>query len=104
MTYGLLEYYNDVQTLRGIGEVFDLKYVHLMIKGLMGVEKMSELDEVDYNDPVLVLAKRKSYLFFYWKYQINKCRLFCCRCFSFRFIRNSCRWRFKSYGFFWKFG
>lgn len=65
MTYGLLEYYNDVQTLRGIGEVFDLKYVHLMIKGLLGVEKMSELDEVDYNDPVLVLAKRKSYLFFF---------------------------------------
>lgn len=73
VTYGLLEYYNDVQTLRGIGEVFDLKFIHIMLKGFLGVEKMSEIVDVDYNDPVIVLAKRKSHLlFFICLFNINK--------------------------------
>lgn len=58
VTYGLLQYYNDVQTLRGIAEVFDLKCIHIMMKGFLGVEKMSEMVDIDYNDSVIVLAKR----------------------------------------------
>lgn len=65
VTYGLLEYYNDVQILRGIGEVFDLKYIHITLKGFFGIEKMSEMVEIDFNDPVLLLAKRKFYTVFF---------------------------------------
>lgn len=59
LIYGLLEYYNDLQTTRGIGEAFDLKFVHIMLKGFYGIEKISTMNEINYSDPVIMLAKRK---------------------------------------------
>lgn len=62
ITYGLLEYYNDLQIDRGISEAYDLKFVHIMLKGFYGLQKMTEMDEIDYNSATIVLAKRKTFL------------------------------------------
>lgn len=61
VTYGLLEFYNDLQKERGIGEAYDLKFIHVMLKGFYGTEKMSEMVDIDYDDPIIVLAKRKPF-------------------------------------------
>lgn len=61
MAYGLLEYYNDVEKTRGIGEPFDLKFLHIMMKGFYGIEKISERVEINYSDPIILLAKRKTF-------------------------------------------
>lgn len=60
VTHGLLEYYNDMQSDRGISEAFDLKFMHIMLKGFYGLAKMSEMNDIDFNDPIMVLAKRKT--------------------------------------------
>lgn len=70
VTYGLLEYYNDLQSDRGIGEAMDLKFVHIMLKGFFGLEKMSEMDEINFNDPMIMLAQRKT--FFAYQLRMNK--------------------------------
>lgn len=61
VTYGLLEYYNGLQKDRGIGEAFDLKFIHIMLKGFFGMGKMSQMAEIDFNDPVIMLAKRETF-------------------------------------------
>lgn len=64
-TYGLLDYYNNLQRERGIGEAFDLKFIHIMLKGFLGFEKMSEMHDIDFNDPTIVLAKSKLFVYLF---------------------------------------
>lgn len=60
-TYGLLEFYNGIQEERGIGEAYDLKIVHVMLKGFYGMQKMSEMEEVDFDDPILLFLQNVSF-------------------------------------------
>lgn len=54
----LLDFYNSNQTSTGAGELHDLKYVDLLLKGILGWEIMSEMDtDPDFEDPKLILAK-----------------------------------------------
>lgn len=54
----LLDFYNSTQKTKGTGELYDLKYVDLLLKGILGYEVMAEMDvNPDFSDPKLILAK-----------------------------------------------
>lgn len=56
--WNLLVFYNERQEEKGGGELFDLKFVELLLKGILGYEVMAEMDvEPDFSDPKLILAK-----------------------------------------------
>lgn len=69
----LLDFYNGQQQMTGAGELIDLKYVDLLLKGLLGHEIMAEMDlEPDFNDPKLLLAKGiYEFIFPYEKYRLT---------------------------------
>lgn len=52
-------FYNEQQHNRNNGEIFDLKFVNLLLKGIFGFAVMSEMDaeEPDFDDPKMILAK-----------------------------------------------
>lgn len=54
-------FYNEQQHVRNDGEIFDLKFVNLLLKGIFGFGKMAEMDpeEPDFDDPKMILAKGK---------------------------------------------
>lgn len=54
----LLDFYNNNQAASGAGELHDLKYIDLLLKGILGWEIMAEMDlDPDFEDPKLILAK-----------------------------------------------
>lgn len=59
--YGLLEFYTSSRKVRGDGELFDLKYVQLLMKGIFGFFEMAEVDAeiIDWTEPKMQLVKGK---------------------------------------------
>lgn len=57
--YGLLQFYNEQQQWRSNGELFDVKYTNLLLKGIFGVANMLEMDPeiIGMDDPKMQLAK-----------------------------------------------
>lgn len=59
--WSLCSFYNDKQK-QGNGALFDMKYVDLLLKGILGYDVMANMDlEPDFDDPKLKLAKGKSW-------------------------------------------